>query len=181
MNAANGTETMTRREREDLAKLVRQRALLERAGAAQRKAELLADVERQLAAIYSYDEDETWKSATEAAKREVEAANQRVAERCQELGIPKEFAPGLAIGWYGCGANAVASRRAELRRAAKARLDTMEKTAQTEIERASFEAQTHLIADGLTTEAARGFLESLPCDESLMPELDATALLGSAR
>ncbi len=175
------TETMTRRERQDLAKLVRQRARLERAGAAQRKAELMADVERQLAAIYSYDEDDTWKAATEAAEQEVKAAKAKIAARCKELGIPKKFAPGLSVYWYGRGENAVAARRTELRKVAKTRLDAMEKTAQTEIERASVEAQTQLISDGLTSDAARGFLESLPSVESLMPELDATALLGSGR
>ena len=170
--------TMTARERGDLAKLVRQRARLERAGAAQRKAELLADVERQLAAIYSYDEDDTWKKAAEAAKAEVRAAKEKISARCKELGIPKEFAPRLSIGWYGRGENGVASRRAELRKVAKTRLDAMEKAAQTEIERASVDAQTQLIADGLTSDAAKDFLEALPSATALMPELDATALLG---
>ena len=168
---------MTRTERNDLARLVRQRARLERPGAVQRKAELLADFERQIASIYAYDDDETWKAASEAAQEEVEAANARVAARCQELGIPKEFAPGLDLRWYGRGQNAVASRRAEFRKVAKTRLDAMEKAARTEIERASVEAQTRLIADGLTTEAAKAFLESLPSVESLMPELDATTIL----
>ena len=61
---------------------------------------------------------------------------------------------------------------------AKTRLDAMEKAAQTEIERASVEAQTQLIADGLTSDAAKDFLEALPSATALMPELDATALLG---
>ena len=169
--------TMTRREREDLAKLVRQPARLERAGAAQRKAELLADVERQLSAIYSYDDDDTWKAAAEAAKAEVGAAQAKIAARCQELGIPGEFAPGLTVGWYGRGQNAVASRRVELRKVAKTRLDAMEKAAQTEIERASVDAQTRLISDGLTSDAAKDFLEALPSATALMPELNATALL----
>ena len=175
------TATMTHREREDLAKLVRQRARLERAGAAQRKAELLADVERQLAAIYTYDDDETWKAAAEAAKAAVEAAQTKVAERCQELGIPKEFAPSLSVDWYGRGQNAVASRRAEIRKVAKTRLDAMEKAAQTEIERASVDALTRLIADGLASEAAKDFLDALPTANTLMPQIDATALLGSGR
>ena len=171
------TEEMTRRERDDLARLVRQRAKLEKAGADQRKAELLAEFEEQISAVYSFDDDETWRKAMKAARAEVSAAQDKIAERCRELGIPKEFAPSLDIQWYRRGQNAVASRRSELRLAAKARLDAMEKTAMTEIERASVEAQTQLILGGLTTEAAKSFLESIPSIMSLMPTLDAPALI----
>ena len=171
---------MTRSERGDLARLVRQRARLEKAGAAQRKAELLADFEKQVASIYSYDDDPTWQEAMESAEEEARAAQSKVAKRCRELGIPDEFAPGLNLSWFGRGQNAVASRRAELRRVAKTRLDAMEKAARTEIERASVEAQTQLIADGLSSDAAKSFLDGLPAVASLMPELDAKALADGA-
>lgn len=170
--------SMTKRERDDLAKLVRQRAKLEKALASQRKAELLAEFERQMAQDYSYDDDATWSAAVEAAEAEVRAAKAKIADRCVELGIPKEFAPRLTVGWYGRGQNATAQRRTELRRVAATRLDAMEKAARTEIERASVGAQTNLITDGLTSEAAHRFVDSLPSVRLLMPPLDAGEVKG---
>ena len=111
---------MTKGERNDLAGLVRQRAKLLKAAAAQRSAELLADFERQLGTIHSYDDDETWRAATATAEQAVGAANAQIAERCQELGIPKEFAPTVRFSWYGRGENASKDRRAELRRMSSA-------------------------------------------------------------
>ena len=54
---------MTKGERNDLAKLVRQNERLAKTAATQRSAELLADFERQLGTIYSFDDDEVWKAA----------------------------------------------------------------------------------------------------------------------
>ena len=45
--------------------------------------------------------------------------------------------------------------------------------ARTEIERHSVDAQTALIADGLSSDVAREFLENMPAVEALMPPLDA--------
>ena len=58
---------MTKSEREDLAKLIRNREKVMKSAARERSAELLAEFEQQMASVYSYDQDEVWKSATEAA------------------------------------------------------------------------------------------------------------------
>ena len=170
--------TMTKGERDDLAKLIRQRERLMKTGASQRAAELLADFERQLGTIYSYDHDQTWKAAAVAAKQAVAAAQAEIEKRCQQLGIPEQFAPGISCGWYGRGENAAKDRRAELRRMAITRIAAMEKTARTKIETLSVEAQTELIGGGLTSVAAKEFLEQLPSPKSLMPQLDATEITG---
>jgi hypothetical protein len=169
---------MTARERQDLARLVRQRAKVEKAGAAQRRAEIMADFEQQLASIYTPDDDAAWKAMHEAAEQATTEANAAIAERCAELGIPKQFRPSISTYWYGRGENALKDRRAELRRVAVTRLDALEKAARTEIERASVEAQTALVADGLTTEKARTFLEALPSIGALMPALDVSEIRG---
>jgi len=169
------TSAMTRRERDDLCKIVRQRAKVEKAGLTQRKAEMMAEFERQISSIYHWDDDAVWAEANAAAKKACEDAQTVIAERCRKLGIPQEFAPSLRFGWFGRGQNAVAGRRAELRKAAKARVDAMEAAAKTEIERASVDAQTQLLAGGLTTEAAKEYLTSLPSLESLMPLIDVDA------
>jgi hypothetical protein len=169
---------MTRGERTDLARLVRQRAKVEKAGAAQRRAEILADFERQLASIYTPDDDAAFAELHAAAAEAVEDAKAKLRERCDELGIPARFAPSLKLHWYGRGENALKDRRTELRRVAVTRLDAMEKAAKTDIERASVDAQTRLVADGLTTETARSFLAELPSIGELMPTLDASAVAG---
>ena len=54
----------------------------------------------------------------------------------------------------------------------------MEAAAKTEIERISVNAQTELIADNLTSEAAQTLLERMPSTETLMPRLELTQVRG---
>lgn len=166
---------MTRREREDLAQLVRRREKVAKTTAAERSAELLADFEQQMATVYAA-EDEAWKDVTTRAKQLVAEADAEIAKRCRELGIPEDLRPGLSLGWYGRGQNASKERRAELRRVAQSRIAAMEKQARSEIERSSVEVQTQLLAGGLETDEARAFLESMPTAQALMPPLNATDL-----
>jgi hypothetical protein len=105
----------------------------------------------------------------EEADKAIELAQIEIAARCKELGIPAEFAPGLSMFWHGRGHNAVAERRTELRRAAKSKIEAIEKEALSKIEGLSLEAQTQIIAHGLESEAAKNFLEAMPSLEALMP------------
>ena len=166
------SSAMTRAERTDLGALIRRREKLLKTAAKQRAVELMADFERQISTIFSYDDDGTWETAFASAERAVEDAEAVIAEQCRKLGIPPEFAPSLSLGWYGRGENAVSHRRTELRRVAKTEIDAMEARAKTEIERVSVEQQTALISDGLTSAAAQEFLEQMPTAENLMPVLD---------
>jgi len=163
---------MTRGEREELQRLVRQREKVQKSAAKQRSKELLADFESQISAEYSFDDDAVWAAAAKAAEGEVQKARGRVAARCQELGIPKQFAPSLHLSWSHRGyGNALASRRDELRRSAQAQIASMEQAAIVKIELGSVDLLTQIAAAGLTSEAARGFLSALPSVESLMPKL----------
>ena len=94
------------------------------------------------------------------------------------MGIPKKLAPSLSFGWRGYGQNATKEARVDLRREAKARIVAMEAAAKTEIERISVNAQTELIADGLTSEAAQTFLQQMPSAETLMPRLELIQVRG---
>jgi hypothetical protein len=89
--------TMSKSEREDLQRLVRQREKVLKTAAKQRLAEILADFEQQIASIYSYDQDEVWRGAHAAAEAVVADGRKIIAERCHELGIPREFAPTLPV------------------------------------------------------------------------------------
>lgn len=164
---------MTNRERQDLASLIRKREKLMKTAAAERASAMMAEFEKQCASIYRFDDDAVWKEAMEKAAAAVKEAEDAIAARCADLGIPRDFAPSISLNWYGRGHNAVAERRTELRRAAKARIDAIEKDALVKIERASLEAQTELMATGIETEAAKLFLEGMKSVDALMPSIDA--------
>lgn len=169
MSEARGR--MSKGERDDLARVVRLREKVLKTAAAERSAWLLSDFEAQLAAEYAFDDDAVWARAKEAAQKVVDAAQAEVEARCRALGIPDQFAPGLSLGWYSRGENAVRERRAELRLAARARVAAEEKRARAEVERWSADTQTKLLAAGLDSAEARTFLESMPTAEALMPPL----------
>jgi hypothetical protein len=172
---------MTRHDRDELARLIRRREKLAKGATAQRAAELMADFEQQLAKRYSFDDDYVWREAHAAAEEAVAKAAAEVEKRCEQLGIPESFRPGISgVGWYGRGENAVAERRTELRRVAKSRVDALTAAAKVEIERRSVDVQTTLIAGGLESDEARAFLESMPTPEGLMPVLALTEIEAQA-
>jgi hypothetical protein len=162
--------TMTRREREELAKLVRRREKLAKADAAKVAAERLADFEAQLAKKYDYY-DERWREATAKVREAVRETNEQIARELSADGVPEAFHPEVSTMWLPRGENASASRRAELRAVARTRIAALEKAARAEIERASVEVQTQLIAGGLQSDDARAFLESMPTADALMPTM----------
>ncbi len=173
--------SMTKSEREDLQRLVRQREKVRKSAAKLRSSKLLADFENTMAAEFSFDDDAVWAEAAKAAQAEVAKAQRRVAARCRELGIPEKFAPSLGLTWRNRGYdNALKERRDELRRVAKSRIDALEKEALVHIEQASVEAQTDLAIAGLTSEAAQDFITRLETIESLMPALSYEAIAGEA-
>ena len=69
----------------------------------------------------------------------------------------------------GRGENASASRRAELRKLAAARLDQAAKAAKLEIDAKEVATATNLYPGGLTSDAAGSLLASMPDPRSLMP------------
>jgi hypothetical protein len=177
----SATTRMTKGEQTDLLKLVRARERLAKTMVAERKAELVADMDQQLARTYHFDEDDIWARAKELADEAVDEADRQIAARCQDLGIPKEFAPTIACRWFSRGENAVAERRTELRRAGLSRIEKIERSARTEIEKRSVQAQEDIVTHGLESPAARAFLEGMGTVEALMPALDVNILLVERR
>lgn len=175
------SEQMTKGEREDLQRLVRQREKAMKSAAKQRSLELLADFENQISAEYSFDDDAVWAEATRIADAEVKKVQEAVARRCVELGIPRQFAPTLSLIWKARGyGNSIDRRRNELRLSAKAQVDALEAKAIVQIEMQAVEAQTQLAMAGLTSDAALSFIGQLPSVESLMPELSYQAIAGES-
>jgi len=172
---------MTKSEREDLQRLIRQRERVQISAAKRRCADLLAGFESQIGAIYRSEGDCGWAEAEAEARQEVDKAQRRTA-RCPELGIPDGFASSLGLDWKHRGRNnGLEKRRAELWTIAKAQVEALERQAIVRIQRPSVEAQTELELAGLTCDAARGFVERLPTIESLMPALSYQAMAGDAR
>lgn len=169
-------DKMTKSERAELGQLIRKRERVMKSLAVERSSAMLAEFDAQLSAIYSFDDDEVWKKANDEAEKIINQSNEAIAKRCTEMGIPKEFAPSLAFGWYDRGENMAKARRSELRQAAKSRIAGMEKEAYARIERMSFEAQAEVIANGLESVAALSFLEKMPSIEEMMPLLNAVEI-----
>ena len=171
MTPANGP-SITKGEREDLQRLIRQRERVLKSAAKQRSTELIADFENQMGSEFSFDQDEVWAAAQQAAETEVRKAQALVKGRCRELGIPDRFAPSLSLHWHSRGYdNSVARRQAELRRMAQTQIGAIERKAFVEIETSCLDAQTKLALAGCTSDMAKTFIESLPAVDTLMPRL----------
>jgi hypothetical protein len=165
-------EKMTRADRDNLQSLIRKREKVMKQSARERSAALLAEFEAQSAKMHHWDDDAIWAQAKEEVQKVVDSAQERIQRRCKAIGIPEEFAPVISFNWHSRGHNAVASRRAELRAAAKAKITSMEEAAISKIERMSLEAQEAIIRDGLESGAAKEFLDGLGKIEALMPPVE---------
>ena len=99
-SSTEGRTTMTRRERDDLARVVRMRAKVAKADLDTLAKDRCADIERQLSAIHKAD-DADWVAATAEAQTQVEAANSAIALVCEARHMRPEFRPRLSLGWMG--------------------------------------------------------------------------------
>jgi hypothetical protein len=165
------TDEMTGRDREQLVKLVRARARQAVREAEMREKVLLAEVHDQLTAEFDAH-DRLWADAVVIA--EEAAANQcaysggvcgsgHTAEGCAGVGV------GLALPQFGLRSK---SRRAELRKLGETKLAALTKVAKTEIQGAALDTEEQLVIGGLTSDAARQFVEAkMPTVEGLRPAL----------
>lgn len=167
---------MTKGERDDLIRLIKQRERVCKTAADQRSAAMLAEFEQKISAAHDFATNDVWKAATDAAIAAAKKANQEIEAEADNLGIPKEFQPKINFGWARRGENEYRQRREELRRVARAEIDALEKVARVQIEAESVRAQTEVIANGLNSAAAIEFLNNLPAIESMMPMLDVTEI-----
>ena len=170
---------MTVRDSRELADHIRRQERVAKEMVAVRAAELIADFEAQMSRIYAWDDEEVWAEAKKSADAVMVLANEAIAARCRELGIPPAYAPRLNHYWAGRWENADPSRRVELRRTALSRIDALAKQAKVQISARSVEIQRDLLSGRLTTEAGQAFLAAMPTAEALMPALNVRAMLPS--
>ena len=175
-----GSDQMTKGERADIFKVVRAQERLAKTEVKEQAAALKAEFEQQLDTSYSFNSDEIWEQADKIVEEAVAIAQTMVAERSAEIGIPTQFAPSIHKYWSPGGRQLVEKDHVKMRRVAHVRIDAMASEAHTRIERWSVDAQTNLVASGLTTDAARAFLENMPSTQDIMAVLtvdDARLLL----
>jgi hypothetical protein len=172
---------ITKSEREELYRNLKERQKLLKAGTKMRNTELKADFENHMGQEYRFDQDEVWKQAVQAVKPQVHKAQEAMAARCRELGIPKEFAPTITLNWSGRGyGNALERDKAEKRRMAYTAIDAMQQRADLKIDQAILEAHTNIAASALTSETALARFASLPSVEALMPPPNFAEIAGES-
>src|ERR1700758_1648178 len=92
---------LTRQETHDLSMIIKDRTRVLKAHVEEHAARCLEDFEANLATRYA------------AALKAAQAAQEVIERRCEEMGIPKTFAPRLCVMWQDRGENALAERRVE--------------------------------------------------------------------
>lgn len=105
----------------------------------------------------------------------------QLAARNRKLGISARFAPSISLDWHHRGyGNLLEKRRKELRKMAQTAIAAKEQKAKVQIELSCLEAQEKIAVAGLTSDAAREFIEALPSIGDLMPLLSFNEVAGEA-
>jgi hypothetical protein len=165
-------QKLSRTETHDLSMIIKDRSKVLRAHAEEQAAACMADFEKKLESMFDWDTDETWRKATEEATRAVDKVRDIVAEKYESLGIPRIFAPDVAMNYLGRGPAALDHRREEMRRLARKSVEAMTKAAITKIEKQALDLRTQVVSMGLLSADAHVFLESLAPIEETMRALD---------
>jgi hypothetical protein len=164
---------MTAGERHELKTLANERARLAMTQVRSLAADRLVELNRQLEATWAIEDfeiGEMWKELRETAN----AANAKIAARCDELGIHPDMRPRITTGF---GRPSIDStRRAQLRQMAKDENEAAIKRAAHQIDTWRLETRTNLVREGLTSDAAMSFLESMPGAADLLPAITADDL-----
>lgn len=161
------SDPMTRAERTELAALARKRGRLAKAEVDERARTMYAEAEARLTHGEAMD-DAAWQELMDAARTAVDELNERVHAVAAARGIPRELWPSAGFGWSSRGSAESPRRRAELRANVKARLDAEAARAKRIIDADVLRVETELVAAGLTSEAAAGFLAAMPSPAELM-------------
>jgi hypothetical protein len=167
------TNRMTAGERNELKALANERARLAMTQVRSLAADRLVELNRQLEATWAIEDfeiNEMWKELWETAN----AANAKIAARCDELGIHPDLRPRIVTGF---GRTPIdATRRAQLRQMVKDENEAAVRRAAHQIDTWKLETRTKLVREGLTSDAAMLFLESMPGAADLLPAVTADDL-----
>lgn len=171
--------TMTTSERTAMLKMVARSARVAAADVDQLAAERLAEFERQAT--------KEWGAADVGAEQIAHEANERlgpalreietlIAEHCDAHGIEPELRPRVVGGVHVISSFVTKDRRADLRRRAKAEIESARKRAKVEIERRRGEIESAILVTGIESEEGKRLLASLPAAAELVPVVTLDAL-----
>lgn len=149
---------MNKTERIELAKLVKQQFRVLKAEVAQRKAEMLVDIERQIAERY-HDEDVAWAEAARIGSGIVEEANRKVNDTFHELVGPAFVRHTIVRAWM---PDKPTEHRSALRREAQRRVEADTKAALVRVERQEADLLRNLAIDLIESDEAKAFLAGIP-------------------
>jgi translation initiation factor 2B subunit (eIF-2B alpha/beta/delta family) len=166
---------LTPGEKRDLLQIAKKREQVSKLQLAQHGAQLLVNLDKELDATYTFDQDEIWRRAHDMAEKAIEEAQAIVETRSRELGLPARFAPRISGGWISRGEQAFKERRRELRAMGQRLVDAMIKAGKARIEESSLNVQTQIMTIGFSEEA-KAILDAMPTPEQLMPPLQLAEL-----
>lgn len=155
---------ISRTERAELKTIVRSQFKVLRQEIEQRKAEVIADAEHQIADSYA-DEDERWSRAASLAHEAVLEANLKVNAAYREL-IPEHAESLYVVGRLPA---RPARKRVMLRQEAAARIGAQVEGALLRLARQEADLIRDLAMGALESAEARQFLASIPAVSELVP------------
>ena len=162
---------MTPTERNQLIRLMKNRAKQAEREAETREKILVTEVMEEMTVEYQA-QDSLWAEAVRVAQDALEKANAHIRVQCADMGIPPEHAPELQLAWSSRSSQfANRERRADLEKLARTRAATMTKMAKTEIQNATLKIEEQLVLGGLESDEAKAVVTQLPTAENLMPNL----------
>lgn len=156
---------MTKTERTELRRVVRQQFKVLRAEVEQRKAELIADLEEQVEERYA-DEDKAWADAAHLAHEAIMEANRKVNDAYREVvgeqHVERQYVRGMLP-------DRPTGRQRAMKRVAAARVEEQVKGALLRLDRQEADLHKKLAIGALESEEAREFLEAIPTVGELVP------------
>src|SRR6187431_136589 len=93
------TPSMTKGERDDLIRLIKQRERVAKTAAEQRSAAMLAEFEQGISTLHAFATNEVWQASVTAAHEAAKEACEKIAKEADKLGIPPEFQPRVSFSW----------------------------------------------------------------------------------
>lgn len=156
---------ITKGERTELRSIVRQQFKVLRAEVMQRQAELLADVDQQIAGRFS-NEDQAWGVASHKVQEIVLEANRMMNDVYRELlgeaHVEQSYVRGILP-------RKPEQQRTDLRHQAASKIGADVKGAMLRLDREEADLLRTLAVGALESEEAHGFLTAIPTVASLVP------------
>jgi hypothetical protein len=165
---------MTAAERNQLMVVANERAKLAKDAVRVAAADRLVELNHQLEAQWEV-EDFTIAEERRELQRISKEINERIQAKLDALGILRELQPAMSVGWLGY-PSVSRDRRGQLRQMLKDANDADVKRAHHTIDTWRTDTRERLVRQGLTSDAAVEFLDTLPAAGELLSELDVKAL-----